>query len=252
MKEKRSLVLLIAFCFWDTSFAQTTKLVWKNREMQGGQNFPFAYINDSTLIEKEINAFLIEKYFNQPDSYRDNFYDYSVNYPKPNICGIAITYEHEFNTSPGLWSFTDINYFDLRNGKVINLKSLLKERSFNDFITIVNERKNSFVQDFKKGLTKDKDDFEKLIEIADYTLSDSIDLSDLSSMNEPYAISGNYQLILNEKDMELNYYWEYGWGLGQQSLPNIILKFTYKELNHFLNDYATDLMFMSNKSNDNR
>jgi hypothetical protein len=252
MKEKRSLILLIAFSFLNISFAQTTNLIWKNRDMQEGQIFPLAYINGSTSIEKEINAFLIEKYFNQPDSYRDNFYEYSVNYPKPNICGIAITYEHEFNTSPGVWSFTDINYFDLRNGKVINLKSLLKEVSFNAFITIVNERKNSFVQDFKKGLTKDQEDFERLIDIVDYTLNDSIDLSDLNSMSDPYAMSGNYELILHEKDMELNYYWEYGWGLGHQSLPNIILKFTYKELNQFFNDYATDLMSMSNKSNDKR
>lgn len=252
MNEKKLLILLIAIFLCNTSFAQTINLIWRDSEKREEQKFPFAYINDSTSIEKEINSFLLDKYFNQPDSNRDNFYDYNVNYPKSNICEVTITYEHQFNTSPGLWSFTDINYFDLRNGKVITLKSLLEKGSYDVFLTIVNERKNSFIQNFKKGLAKDQDDFERLIEIADYTLNDTIDLSDLNSTSEPYAMSGNYELILKEKEMELNHYWEYGWGLGRQSLPNIILKFTYKELDHFFNDYAMDLMSVSNESNNNK
>lgn len=220
--------------------------------MRKGQKFPFAYINGLSSIEKEINAYLNDKYLNQSESYRDDFNEYEISYPKTNICRVSISYEHGFNTSPGLWSFTDNNFFDLRNGKVIDIKLLIAEEKFTDFLKIVNERKNKFVQDFKTGLTKDQEDFERFIEIADYTLKDSIDYSDIENLRAPYAMSGNYELTLYTDYLELNYYWEYGWGLGEQSLPNIILKFSFKELTQFFNDYAKELLITPIETHDKK
>jgi hypothetical protein len=250
--EKGLILFLIVFTFGNSLFSQTRNLIWKDSDMRKGQKFPFAYINDSTSIENEINDYFKNKYLNQSDSYRDNFNEYKVSYMKTNICGIAITYEHEFNTSPGLWSFTDNNYFDLRNGNIIDIKSLIDVEKYDAFIKIVNDRKNTFVQDFKKGLTKEQEEYERLIGIADDTLYDSIDSSDIDNLSIPYAMSGNYKLTLYADYLELSYYWEYGWGLGRQSLPNIILKFTYKELTQFFNDDAKELLIMPIETQDKK
>lgn len=241
---KGLIVFIIVFSFGNRLFSQTGNIIWKDSDMRKGQKFPFAYINGLSSIEKEINTYLNDKYLNQSESYRDNFNEYEIGYPKTNICRVAISYEHEFNTSPGIWSFTDNNYFDLRSGKIILLKFLIKVEKYDAFIKIANERKNIFVQDFKKDLIKEHEDYERLIEIADYTLKDSIDSSDIENSSNPYAMSGNYELSFYKDYLELSYYWEYGWGLGRQSLPNIILKFTYTELTQFFNDYAAELLIM--------
>lgn len=56
-------------------------------------------------------------------------------------------------------------------------------------------------------------------------------------------MSLNYELRLYPNYLTLNYYWEYGWGLGRVELPNIELRFNYSELKPYFNQYALDLLY---------
>ena len=134
---KGLIVFIIVFSFGNRLFSQTENLIWKDSDIRKGQKFPFAYINGLSSIEKEINAYLNDKYLNQSESYRDVFNEYEISYPKTNICRVTISYEHGFNTSPGLWSFTTI--FDLKR-KGNDIKLLIAEEKYTDFLKL-NERK---------------------------------------------------------------------------------------------------------------
>lgn len=234
-------ILFLITYFGNDVFSQTRVVQWKASTVNKGHIFPTAFIVGSTLVEVNINKHLQEKYINQTESYRDNFSDYNGFTINPNICGVSLEYEHEFNSAPGIWTFTDLNYFDLRNGKNIELQNLILENKMNDFLKIVSERKNIFVNNFKSIQPKDN---KKLSEIIDYTLEKTISKSDISSSKVPNAMSSNYELKLFSNYLILSYHWEYNWGLGDNNLPNIELKFTYEELLPYLNDYAQSLLFV--------
>jgi hypothetical protein len=233
--------LFLILYFGNGVFSQTRVLQWKTSTVNKGHNFPTAFISGSTLVEENINKYLQEKYINQTESYRDNFYEYNGFTINPNICGVSLEYEHEFNTAPGVWTFTDINYFDLRNGKNIGLQNLILENRMNDFLEIVNVHKNEFVCNFISNQPKEND---RLSEIANYTLEKTISKNDIFSSKEPSAMSTNYELKLFSNHLTLSYHWEYGWGLGENDLPNIDLKFTFEELLPYLNDYAKSLLLV--------
>jgi hypothetical protein len=232
-------VLFLITYFGNGVFSQTRVVQWKTSTINKGHSFPTAYISGSTLVETNINKYLQEKYINQTESYRDNFYGYNGFTINPNICGVSLEYEHEFNTAPGVWTFTDINYFDLMNGKNIGLQNLILENRIDDFLEIVTVRKNEFVRNFKSNQPKENI---RLIEISDYTLEKTISKNDIFSSNDPNAMSTNYELKLFSNYLTLSYDWEYGWGLGENNLPNIELKFTFEELRTYLNDYAKNLL----------
>jgi len=234
-------VLFLISYFGNGVFSQTRVVQWKTSTINKGHSFPTAYISGSTLVEANINRYLQEKYINQTESYRDNFYEYKGFTINPNICGVSLEYEHEFNTAPGVWTFTDINYFDSRNGKNIGLQNLILENSINDFLEIVNVSKNEFVRNFKSNQPTENN---RLSEISDYTLEKTISKNDIFSSNAPNAMSANYELKLFSDYLTLSYDWEYGWGLGENDLPNIELKFTFEDILPFLNDYAKDLLLV--------
>lgn len=235
------IMLFLISSFGNSIFSQTRIVQWNKNALIKEQNFPTAYISGSSLTEVSINKYLQEKYINQSESNRDNFYEYNGFTINSNICGVSLEYEHEFNTAPGIWTFTDLNYFDLRNGKNIGLQNLILENRMNDLLEIVNVRKNEFVQNFKSNQLKENN---KLIEISDYALEKTISKNDIFSSNAPNAMSTNYELRLFFNYLVLSYHWEYGWGLGENDLPNIELKFTFEELLPYLNDYAKDLLLV--------
>jgi len=241
---KGLIVFIIVFSFGNRLFSQTERIIWKDSDMRKGQKFPFAYINGLSSIEKEINAYLNDKYLNQSESYRDDFNEYEISYPKTNICRVAISFEHEFNTYPGIWSFTDNNYFDLRSGKIIYINCLFDKEKYDAFTKMANEQKNAFVRNFQKSLTQNQSGFERLNEIVESTLSDSINSYDFDH--------GAYELTLYSDYLELSKDWGFAWGVGSgtdnQTLPDIILKFSYIELSPLFNDYAKELLLMSNET----
>jgi hypothetical protein len=236
-------IILIITCY--RAISQDTSLEWRKGDSIENQIFPFAHTSDSSTVENRINIFLQNKYLNQPESYRDQFFEYNdLRLKTPNCSGVSITYEHQFNTSPGLWVFTDINYFDLRSGDCIGVMNLIDQKQNTNFLELVNQRKNTFLANFRNTLPLKDSNLINLNEIIDYTLLDTIRIGDIQkNIDESKAMANRYELVIHSDYLSLMHYWEYDWGLGKVELPLIELQFTYEELQPYLNSYALELLF---------
>ena len=233
---KKILISLLIFELGlNTVFAQTRCVQWKDLPNKREHVFPLAYINGSSNVENKINNYLQERYLNGEESYRDSFYEYVESNPTANICGVSITYEHEFNTAPGIYSFTDLKYFDLRSGEKLVIDQFFHENGQKEFLEIMNERKNSFVNEFRSTINKEQEDYEKLIEIVEYTIKDNIDISDIDK---------EYHLSILDEGLILTQNWEYAWEIGRHNLPNIVLGCSYQEIESMLNDYGKSLLLV--------
>lgn len=215
------------------AFGQTRIVQWKDLPNKNEHIFPLAYLDGNTNIENAINNSIQNTYLNHEESYRDSFYEYESLNPTANICGVSITYEHEFNTAPGIMSFTDLQYFDLRSGEKLEIDKIFSETGIKKFLEVINGRKNNFVDKFKETISKDQDDYEKLIEITEYTKNDDINLENLSQ---------EYNLVLETDKLKIVKNWEYAWGIGRHDLPNIVLELSYQEIEPMLNKYGIDLI----------
>lgn len=231
-----SIGILLILLSLNCVFGQAHSIQWKDLPNENAHVFPQAYINGSSSVEKAINSYLQDTYLNHEDSYRDSFYEYGVLSPTANICGVSISYEHMFNTAPGIWSFTDYQYFDARSGEKLTLDKFFHENGEKEFLRIMNERKNDFVNKFKATLNKDREDYDKMIEIVEYTLNDHIKLND---------IEGHYRVIIESGSISLNKDWEYAWGIGRHELPYMTLECSFEEMEPLLNDYGRSLLFGS-------
>lgn len=231
--RERLFTFAIVILSFNSSFSQVRTIQWSNLPNKDEQVFPKAYIDGKSNIEKEINTFLQNTYFNHEEAYRDSFYEYESLTPTANICGVSITYEHEFNTAPGIMSFTDRNFFDVRTGEKLIIEKFFSETGQKSFFKIMNERKNIFVNEFKSTISKGQEDYEKLIEIIEYELNDHINLSN---------IDDEYDLVLGNDGIKISKNWEYAWGIGRHVLPNIVLACSYQELEPLLNHYGKSLL----------
>lgn len=227
-------VLLIASSINGT-FGQTRVVQWKDLPNQSESVFPLAYRHGTNNAEEAINAYLQKRYLHHEESYRDSFYEYRGLNPTANVSGVAITYEHEFNTAPGLKSFTDLHYFDLRSGEKVSANRLFHTAGQREFIEMMNERKNAFVNEFRATISKDQEDYRKLIEIVEYTINDTFKLAD---------IDNGYGLVIERDSLRLTKDWEYDWGIGRHELPYMTLKCSYQEIAPMLNGYGKGLLLV--------
>ncbi|GAA3638725.1 hypothetical protein [Flavivirga jejuensis] len=234
---------LIVLLSLKSVFGQVRSIQWNNLPNENENIFPLAYIDGASNIEKKINTYLQDTYLNHEEAYRDSFFEYEGLTPTANICGVSITYEHEFNTAPGIMSFTDLHFFDLRSGEKLVIDKFFTESGKKSFLKIVNERKNNFVSEFKTTISKEQEDYEKLIEIVEYTLNDNISLNNIGE---------GYDLVLENDRIKIKKNWEYAWGIGRHDLPYIVLDCSYQELEPLLNDYGKKLIITPKKTTENK
>lgn len=199
---------------------------------------PSVFINGKTQIEKNINEFIQKTYADNEYSWRYDIEEFKGENITPYICKLYIHYVYTFNTSPGTWSFSKIHYFDLRNGQHLNLSYLINNEKQSDFEKFANEQKNNFVTEFGNKLDTNRNDVQKTKEIIDYTIKNSLSFT---------KIQDEYEIELDFKNelAILNYYWDYGWGLGRHELPNIIISLSFKKFKEYLNDNGKELLFAS-------
>ena len=225
------------------AFSQVRAVQWKDLPNKKGHVFPLATIEGNSEAEKEINSYLQERYLNHDEAKRDIFYEYEGLTPTANVSGISISYEHEFNTAPGIMSFNDLHFFDLANGQKIKLGQLLDEHEKERFLALVNERKNNFVNQYKTTITKDREDYNKLLEIVQYTLNDKVNLK---------KIMDEYELVFTNEGILIKKNWDYAWGAGRHDLPYINFNVSYEELKPFLNDKGKRLLITPKTITENK
>jgi hypothetical protein len=242
----KSFVILVHTLFFSfIGLSQNNAMTWVQNDSVKNQVFPRATFSDSSKAENKINDFLSNKFLKQPESFRDEFTEFNeLAVDKSKYIGIAISFIHEFNTSPGLWGFTDHEYFDIKNGNYIDITMLIDSVQLISFINLANNKKKEFLASFKDSVKSNTDnETNRINEIIDITLADSIQSKDLlKNINESKAMTLNYELNLYSNYLTLTYFWEYGWGLGQLELPNIILSFSFKELQSYFSEYAIELL----------
>lgn len=241
--RKTSINFVIVFLSLNSAFAQVRAIQWNDLPNKNGHVFPVADINGNSNIENRINSHLQNRYLNRDQAHQDSFFEYEGLTPTANISGVSLTYEHEFNTAPGIMSFTDFHFFDLSSGEKIEIEKLFHESDKKNFINILNERKNNFVQKFKTTISREQEDYEKLIEIIEYTLNDDINFNNLND---------EYDLVCGNNSIKIMKNWDYAWGLGRHDLPYIVLECSYKELEPLLNDYGKKLLITPKKIIENK
>jgi len=241
--KKALITFLIVFLSLNSAFAQVRAIQWKDLPNKNNHVFPLAYINGNKNIENRINSYLQNRYLNHEQAHRDSFFEYEGLTPTANIGGVSLTYEHEFNTAPGIMSFTDFHFFVLSSGEKIEIEKLFHESDKKNFLNMLNERKNNFVNNFKTTISEEQEDYEKLTEIIEYTLSNNINFQN---------INDEYDLVFGNNSIKIMKNWEYAWGLGRYDLPYIVLECTYNELEPLLNDYGKKLLITPKKIIENK
>lgn len=201
-------------------------------------NIPNVYINGKTKIEKNINEFIQKEYADNEYGWRYEIEEFKGENITPYICKLYVGYEYTFNTSPGLWSFSKLHYFDLRNGECLRLSYIIDKVKQSYFEKFANEQKNNFIQEFENKLDVNREDFKEVKEIIDYTIKDSLSFAEIQNK---YDI----ELDFENKKIILSYDWDYGWGLGRHSLPNIKIYLPFENLSYYLNKIGKELLFLS-------
>lgn len=163
----KTLILLFTLLLSSSiSFSQIQIKKWKHNDSITNHFFPRVSIPSSIAVENCINDFLIGKYLNQSESYRDKFHEFRVlEIENSKYAGISITYQHQFNTSPGLWDFTDYEYFDTRSGNYIDIMMLIDSTKLQSFVSLATQKKQNFLFNYKNNLSQTDENITRINEI---------------------------------------------------------------------------------------
>lgn len=226
----------------DLRFVERTKIIPSNKyETQRKSLYlPKAYINGHTVEEKNINQFIDSIYGNE-DGWRYDISQFKGARISPNLYKLEVGYEYTFDTSPGLWWFDNVHFFD-KNGHVVKLKMMINSSSVKDFVRISNKKKERFVETFRSDLDPNEADIEEFERRITATLESNDTFFDI---NEFYSL----RIDIQNKKLNMHYDWDYAFGLGPIILPDIVIEFQFHELIPYLSDYGREVLFLRTNLN---